>query len=128
MVLRRSGVMKKQDCENAGEAGDVLCCGDLRMYTEENRVEYKGSNIALTWKEYELFHLFLEQPTKTFTKANLYESVWKETYYFEDNTINVHLSNLRNKLKKATGRDYIDTVWGVGYRLKGEQENGSGSL
>lgn len=128
VVLRRSGAMKKQDSEHAGGTGEVLCCGGLQMYPEETRVEYQGSNIPLTWKEYELLRLFLEQPTKTFTKANLYESVWKDTYYFEDNTINVHLSNLRSKLKKATGQDYIDTVWGVGYRLKGEQENGSGSL
>lgn len=128
VVLRRSGAAKKQDMGQADGKGDVLCCGDLRMYPEENRLEYQGRNISLTWKEYELLHLFLEQPTKTFTKANLYESVWKDTYYFEDNTINVHLSNLRSKLKKATGQDYIDTVWGVGYRLKGEQENGSGSL
>jgi DNA-binding response OmpR family regulator len=62
----------------------------------------------------------MEHPTKTFTKANLYESVWQDVYYYEDNTINVHVSNLRSKLKKATGRDYIETVWGIGYRLREE--------
>lgn len=67
-----------------------------------------------------LLKLFLEYPRKVYTKANLYESVWNDTYYYEDNTINVHVSNLRSKLKKATGSDYIETVWGIGYRLKGE--------
>jgi DNA-binding response OmpR family regulator len=69
-----------------------------------------------------LLQLFLEYPNKTYTKANLYEAVWHEEYYYEDNTINVHVSNLRNKLKKATGRDYIETVWGIGYRLKKTDE------
>lgn len=128
VVLRRSKAFEKQDTRRDSGAGDILCAGDLKMYPEENRVEYKGSNISLTWKEYELLQLFLKQPMKTFTKANLYESVWKDTYYCEDNTINVHLSNLRNKLKKATGQDYIDTVWGVGYRLKEEKGNGSDNL
>ena len=67
-----------------------------------------------------LLKLFMEYPKKVYTKANLYESVWNDTYYYEDNTINVHVSNLRSKLKKATGNDYIETVWGIGYRLKGE--------
>ncbi len=125
VVLRRSRVAGKQDMRHKSRTEAILCAGDLKMYLEENRVEYQGSNISLTWKEYELLQLFLKQPMKTFTKANLYESVWKDTYYCEDNTINVHLSNLRNKLKKATGQDYIDTVWGVGYRLKEEKGNGS---
>ena len=87
------------------------------MDLAEHRVEYQGKDIALTSKEMQLLKLFLEHPTKTFTKANLYESVWQQTYYYEDNTINVHVSNLRSKLKKATGHDYIETVWGIGYRL-----------
>jgi len=66
-----------------------------------------------------LLKLFMEYPQKVYSKANLYESVWNDTYYYEDNTINVHVSNLRNKLKKATENDYIETVWGIGYRLRG---------
>ena len=44
-------------------------------------------------------------------------------YYYEDNTINVHLSNLRSKLKKATGQEFVETVWGIGYRLKKQEES-----
>ena len=88
--------------------------------TNENSVTYQGKLIALTAKELMLLKLFMEYPQKVYTKANLYESVWNDTYYYEDNTINVHVSNLRSKLKKATGNDYIETVWGIGYRLKGE--------
>lgn len=110
VVLRRSGK------EEAKEA--VLSCGELRYSLTENSVYYEGKEINLTAKEMQLLRLLLENPKKVYTKANLYESIWKDVYYYEDNTVNVHISNLRNKLKKATGREYIETVWGIGYRLK----------
>jgi DNA-binding response OmpR family regulator len=112
VVLRRSGTGE--------EAADkILSCGELCLNTTENTVSYRGKIIALTAKELMLLKLFMEYPQKVYSKANLYESVWNDTYYYEDNTINVHVSNLRNKLKKATENDYIETVWGIGYRLRG---------
>lgn len=113
VVLRRSGA-------GTSSSGGTISCGDLCFNTEENAVTYQGKPIALTAKELMLLKLFMEYPQKVYTKANLYESVWNDTYYYEDNTINVHVSNLRSKLKKTTGSDYIETVWGIGYRLKGE--------
>lgn len=114
VVLRRSSVGEKA-------SQGVLSCGDLCLSTTENTVTYCGETVALTAKEQMLLRLFMEYPQKVYSKANLYESVWNDTYYYEDNTINVHVSNLRNKLKKVTHKDYIETVWGIGYRLKGEQ-------
>lgn len=98
---------------------DRLIHGDLILDLQENTVCFKGSAISLTAKELQLLKLFMEHPSKVYTKANLYESVWNEQYFYEDNTINVHVSNLRGKLKKATGEDHIETVWGIGYRFKG---------
>lgn len=118
VVLRRSRQSNETNAEKTDD--NCLTCGKLRLYASEHRVEYEGETIALTAKELQILQLMLEHPTKTFTKANLYETVWNDIYYYEDNTINVHVSNLRNKLKKATGHDYIETVWGIGYRLKGE--------
>lgn len=109
VVLRRTGLF---------EAKDKLETGGLTLYTEECRAEYAGTSLNLTLKEAKLLEMFMANPAKTFTKANLYEHVWEDAYYYEDNTINVHMSNLRNKLKKATGKDLIETVWGIGYRFK----------
>lgn len=122
VVLRR---IRYAEGQNAGtkagrDSGRVFACGALQLYDAEHRVEYQGNNIALTSKELQILKLLLKHPTKTYSKANLYESIWQDVYYYEDNTINVHVSNLRNKLKKATGHDYIETVWGIGYRLRGE--------
>ncbi|MCM1568194.1 MAG: response regulator transcription factor [Roseburia sp.] len=112
VVLRRAGNRESREQR-------VLSCGKLCLYQEENRVDFEGEEIGLTLKEFLLLKLFMENPKKTFTKANLYESVWQDEYYYEDNTINVHMSNLRNKLKRITHHDYIETVWGIGYRLRG---------
>lgn len=112
VVMRRSGAVSNED--------SVLSCGSLMFNVTENTVTCGGKPVSLTSKEMQLLKLFLSHPKKVFTKANLYETVWNDTYYYEDNTINVHVSNLRSKLKKASGEDHIDTVWGVGYRLKEE--------
>ena len=112
VVLRRSRPSSK----------NILSSGGLEFDLNANSVEFEGKSISLTSKEMHLLKLLMEYPSKVFTKANLYESVWNEQYFYEDNTINVHVSNLRSKLKKATGKDYIETVWGIGYRLKGGQD------
>lgn len=115
-VLVRVEVMLRRSM--SAQPNTVLACGGLRFFTDENRVEYNGKPIQLTAKELMLLKKFMESPQRVYTKAELYESVWNDTYYYEDNTINVHVSNLRSKLKKASGKDHIETVWGIGYRLK----------
>ena len=111
VVLRRTA---------GSQHSDSLEVGGIVLNNTENSVTIDGTAVRLTAKELMLLRLFMEHPQKVYTKAELYESVWNDTYYYEDNTINVHVSNLRSKLKKAGGRDCIDTVWGIGYRLKGE--------
>ncbi|WP_175614676.1 response regulator transcription factor [Piscibacillus halophilus] len=92
---------------------------DLLMDTDEKKVLVNGKEIKLTALEYEILFLLMSTPKKVFTKANLFESVWNEEFYGDDNTINVHMSNIRNKLLKANpNEEYIETIWGMGYRLK----------
>lgn len=114
-VMRRSGTAVNKETE-------TLSCGKLVYNTADNSVSFDGKPVTLTAKEMQLLKLFMKHPKKVYTKANLYETVWNDTYYYEDNTINVHVSNLRGKLRKISGNDYIETVWGIGYRLKEEQQ------
>ena len=125
VLVRIEVVLRRVEGDLSGTEGvdtkeQILRCGDLVLYVDEHRVMYRDKQIMLTAKELQVLQELLAYPNKTFTKANLYEAVWNDTYYYEDNTINVHVSNLRNKLKRATGHDYIETVWGIGYRLKEE--------
>lgn len=89
----------------------------LTMDDEAKIVTVNGNKLVLTAKEYSILRLLLTNPNKLFSKANLFESVWDETYYPEDNVLKVHMSNLRNKIKKYDDQEYIETVWGMGYKL-----------
>lgn len=117
-VLVRIETVLRRTTKFGYNTNKVLEYHGLKLYSDENRVLYNNSEIALTAKEFLILHLFMEYPKKVYTKANLYESVWNSEYFYEDNTINVHVSNLRSKLKKISGIDFIETVWGIGYRLK----------
>ena len=103
------------------EEQKVLTACGVTYHVTDQQVTACGKPLKLTAKEMKLLLLFMENPQKTFTKANLYKSVWEEDYIYEDNTINVHVSNLRRKLSEATGKDVIETVWGIGYKLREEK-------
>ena len=103
-----------------GDNGEVLEALGVKYDLSANEVTFEGKLIKLTAKEMKLLLLFMKNPKKTFSKANLYKSVWEDEYIYEDNTINVHMSNLRKKLLDSTGKEIIETVWGIGYRLKEE--------
>ena len=90
----------------------------LELDLERNTAILQGIELSLTAKEFSILELLMKFPEKVFSKANLFQSVWNMEYISEDNTLNVHISNLRNKLKAVCpDREYIDTVWGIGYRL-----------
>lgn len=91
---------------------------DMLLDENAKRIMVNSFELDLTAKEYMLLALLLKQAGKVFTKANLYESLWGEEYLGDDNTIKTHISNLRHKLKDANpDENYIETVWGLGYRL-----------
>lgn len=102
------------------EESEILTANGVTYNISDNEVSFEGRPVKLTAKEMKLLLLFMQNPKKTFTKANLYKSVWEDEYIYEDNTINVHMSNLRKKLLDATDKEIIETVWGIGYRLKEE--------
>lgn len=91
--------------------------GMISLDEEKREVKVENERVELTQKEFELLKCFLNSPDKVFTKANLYESVWGDTYFGDDNTISVHISRLRNKLNQYTEKELIETVWGVGFKL-----------
>jgi len=104
---------------NQASHKEELSYKDIRINTDSQTVIVNEKEILFTAREYAILTLLMSSPKKVFTKANLFESVWNEKYYGDDNTISVHMSNLRSKLSKANpNEDYIETVWGVGYKLQ----------
>ena len=81
---------------------------DLKEVFVDNNV------VKLTSKEFEILYLFIKYPNKVFSKKNIYETVWKDSYAYDDDTINTHISNIRKKIDS----ELIETVWKMGYKLK----------
>ena len=88
---------------------------DLQLHTEKRSVCLGGHLLQMTNAEFDILFLLMRQPERAFSKREIYESIWKDTYYGDDNTISVHISNLRRKMAEHTSRDYIKTIWGVGF-------------
>ncbi|WP_418971915.1 response regulator transcription factor [Allofournierella sp.] len=76
-----------------------------------------GSPVELTAHEFDILELLAAHPAKVFTKQEIFEAVWRQDYFVEDKTINVHISNLRAKLRPTGTESYIQTVWGIGFKL-----------
>lgn len=74
--------------------------------------------LNLTQQEYKIIKLLMDNPNKVFTKQAIYEYAWNDYYMGEDKTINVHISNIRRKIKEITEEEFIETVWGLGFKLK----------
>ena len=77
-----------------------------------------GEQIELGAKEYKLLLHFMESPEKVFTKRQLYNAVWDEEYYFDDNTVMVHISRIRSRIEDDPQKpEYLKTIRGIGYKL-----------
>ncbi len=73
--------------------------------------------LPLTRQEFKILELLLSKPDRVFSKQDIYDYAWDDIYIGEDKTINVHIGNIRKKIKAVTDEEYIETVWGVGFRL-----------
>lgn len=113
--LRRSGFA---DMGAMQEENQQLQIKQLILNTDALTAQVEEVPLELTGREFEILKIMMQYPQKVFSKEALYEAVWKDGYYGEDNTISVHVSNIRKKIEKITSEEYISTVWGIGYRLK----------
>lgn len=103
-----------------GQGGQVYRCGELELDRESVSVTAAGKPVALTAREFQILALLMSHPKKVYTREQLYEQAWGGEYFGDDNTVNVHISNLRAKLAKASDREYIKTVWGIGFKMNEE--------
>lgn len=106
--------LKNVKVDDEKEYKEIKVCDESRI-AKVNEVE-----LQLTSTEFDILNLMVKHPDKVFSKNNLFKSVWGEDFLCDDNTITVHISNLRNKIKKAGAKEsYIKTIWGIGYKLNG---------
>ncbi len=115
MISRIKAVLRRTTPK---EDAEILRIGDLKMNIPEHMLTVCGERIDLTYKEYELLRLFMENPGRVFTRDVLLSTIWDVTYAGETRTIDVHIGTLRTKLRPCG--DYIETIRGVGYRMEGK--------
>lgn len=117
---RIDSVLRRTRNAHGAQQQKVLTHKDIHIDLETKSVHVSGTELSLTAREYTILVLLMKSPKKIFSKPNLFESVWDEPYHGDDNTINVHMSNLRNKISKASLKEeeHIETIWGMGYRMK----------
>ena len=96
----------------------IIVYKEIELNPECYRVRVNGNQIELTRHEFRILELLMKNPDRAFSKQAIYDFAWDEMYLGEDNTINVHISNIRKKIKKYSDNEYIETVWGIGFKLK----------
>lgn len=99
------------------ERNHIIKNDNIILDTSSKTLTLDGNNISLTPIEYDLLELMMRYPNKVFSARNLYESIWDQGYsYLDNNTIVVHISNLRKKIEKdPKNPEYIKSMWGRGY-------------
>ena len=86
---------------------------------EKFQIEVGGKLLGkITKQEFSILELLLKHPKQVFSKEDIFEYAWEEPYMGETKTLDVHISNIRKKIKEVTKEEYIETVWGIGYRLQ----------
>lgn len=101
------------------QAPDRISCGEISLDKGTHQIWIGGKELEhLTRQEFAILELLLEHPGQVFSKEAIFTYAWQEEYMGETKTLDVHISNIRKKLKNLTEKEYIQTVWGIGYRLQ----------
>ena len=113
-LLARIAVQLRQKLARAGK---VLTVGALQLDTAAHSVNAGGTPVHLTKTEYAILKLLMQHPGQVLAKSTILERIAGDTPDCTESSLKQHVSNLRKKLREAGGRDYIDAVWGIGFRL-----------
>lgn len=117
-VLARIQVQLRRIEKKVAEEEHNLSFRELVLNKDTFQVSIGGKILPrITKQEFAILELLLRNPKQVFSKEDIFEYAWDEPYMGETKTLDVHISNIRKKIKAATSEEYIETVWGIGYRL-----------
>ena len=104
--------------DNNNETSNILKYKNMILNIENYEVYVDNQKVTLTYREFEILKIFLENQGKVFSRDNILNSIWNYDYFGDDKIVNTHIKNIRKKL----GYDYIETVRGVGYKIDKEDK------
>ncbi len=93
---------------------------DIVLDTTARRVTVNNREVHLTRTEYAILKILMQRSAQVVTKSELMDGICEDTPDCTDNSLKIHIANLRKKLKSITDKDYIDSVWGIGFKLKAD--------
>ena len=100
------------------QESDRLTYRDMVLDKTTRQVMIGGSPLPkITKQEFAILELLIRHPKQVYSKEDIFEYAWEEPYIGETKTLDVHISNIRKKIKAVSSDEYIETVWGIGYRL-----------
>lgn len=102
----------------AHEPASVLTFEDIALHTDTHSVTVGVNEVKLTRTEYAILKLLLQNPSQVLPKSLLLERISEDTPDCTESSLKIHISNLRKKLRDASGKDYIEAVWGIGFKLR----------
>ncbi len=124
LVARVRAVLRRTYAQDRGLA-ETLAVGDLTINFTGHEVRQAGPVVALTAAEFELLAFFAQSPGRAWTRAQILDQVFGEAYEGYERTVDVHVKNLRRKLETDPQTpSYIQTVFGVGYKFRGRENEG----
>ena len=97
---------------------EILTFEDIILNTDTHAVTVAGSEVKLTRTEYAIMKRLMQDGTQVVTKSTLLEHIGEDTPDCTESSLKIHISNLRKKLKDAGNKDYVEAVWGIGFKLK----------
>jgi len=120
VLFRRSGITRDER-EPGQESGETVTVGPLTLDTRKFVAEWKGSSVRLTVTEFRILHALARQPGYVRTREQLLSEAFPQDSYMSDRTIDCHIRRIRGKLEDLDdGFDGIETLYGLGYRFRGE--------
>lgn len=121
LVARIRAQLRKNDLMVDQQAANVNAQSGIIHNKKHKKIYKDGEPIQLSPREYDLLALFLETPYQTFNRNELLDAVWGRDYYGDVKTVDVHIRRIRAKVETdASNPEYIETVWGRGYRYNGD--------
>lgn len=118
LSLRVMAILKRTKSNN-NSCQDIIKVKDIEINTSEYTVKKDNLEIILTPKEYEILYTLAINKGRVYSTKMLYELLWKDTFMQNDNTVTMHIKNLREKLGDSVKQGkYIKTIWGVGYKIE----------
>ena len=100
--------------------GGRIKCGEMEIDTDKHEVSISGVEIKLTRTEYAILKMLATGKGRVISKSELLDLIKSETPDCTESSVKVHVSNLRKKIKEITDTEYIEAVWGIGFKLKGD--------